>query len=107
MRNVKSRMARDSMSHRGPGITGRLARAAAAHPSRTIAGWLIAVVVSVVLVGTALHGLSSTPHAVGSPDSVRATRLLDRAFPAQARGAGGEVIVLASARSQAGARAFD
>ena len=94
------------MSHRGPDITGRLAHAAAAHPGRTIGGWLIAVVVSLVLVGTALHGLSSTPHAVGSPDSVRATQLLDQAFPAQARGSG-EVIVLASPRSHAGAPAFD
>ena len=95
------------MSHRGPDITGRLARAAAAHPRRTIAGWLIAVVVSFALVGTALHGLSSTPHAVGSPDSVRATQLLNRAFPAQARGTGSEVIVLASARNHAGTPAFD
>ncbi len=94
------------MSHRGPDITGRLARAAAAHPRRTIAGWLIAVVVSLALVGTALHGLSSTPHAVGSPDSVRATQLLDRAFPAQTRATGSEVIVLASAHS-AGTPAFD
>ncbi len=95
------------MTDRGAGITGRLARAAAAHPRRTIGGWLIAVVISLALVGTALHGLSSTPHAIGAPDSVRASQRLTRAFPAQARGTGSEVIVLASADSRAGAPAFD
>ena len=95
------------MTDRGMGITGRLAHAAAAHPRRTIGGWLIAVVISLGLVGTALHGLSSTPHAVGSPDSVRASQLLTRAFPAQARGTSSEVIVLASTRSRADAPDFD
>ncbi len=95
------------MAHRGSGITGRLARTAAAHPQRTIAGWLIAVAVSLALVGTALHGLSSTAHAVGSPDSLKASQLLTRAFPAQARGATTEAVVLASADAGAGTPAFD
>jgi putative drug exporter of the RND superfamily len=95
------------MSRRRPNITARLARAAAAHPRRTIAGWLIAVVVSLALVGTALNGLSSNPHAIGSPDSVRAAQLLDRAFPSQAQGRSGEVIVVASAANRAGEPSFD
>src|SRR5436305_1318600 len=63
------------MSRRRPNITARLARAAATHPRRTMAGWLVAVVVSLAVVGTALSGVSSTPHAAGSPDSVRAAVL--------------------------------
>jgi uncharacterized membrane protein YdfJ with MMPL/SSD domain len=95
------------MTHRGSGITGRLARAAAAHPHRTIGGWLLAVAVSLALVGTALHGLSSTPHAVGSPDSLEASQTLTRAFPAQARGTTSEVIILASPHTTAGTPTFD
>src|SRR5205807_1307456 len=41
------------------------------------------------------------------PDSVRAAQLLNHAFPSQAQGNSGEVIVLASAHSHAGETSFD
>lgn len=95
------------MPDRRPDMTQRLARAAASHPRRTIGAWLIAVVVAFVLIGTALSGLSSTPRAVGSPESVRAEQTINHAFPAQARGTTTEAIVLASATNRVGTPAFD
>ena len=66
------------------GITERLARACAAHPRRTLAAWGAAVVVALVLVATALHGLTSNAHVVGSPESTKATKAIAEGIPADA-----------------------
>ena len=39
------------------------------------------MVAAFALIGTALHGLDSSYHAVGQPESAKATRLIDQAFP--------------------------
>ena len=83
------------------GITERLARASARRPKRTLALWGLAVVVSFVLVGTALGGLSTEGYVSGHPESVRADALMARAFPptpAQLRSRVSDVIVVHSDR---------
>jgi RND superfamily putative drug exporter len=64
-----------------PGVTERLARACAAHPRRTFLAWGLAVVASLLLVATSLHGLTSNGTVSGSPESQRADELISRAFP--------------------------
>jgi uncharacterized membrane protein YdfJ with MMPL/SSD domain len=70
---------------RGPlveqGMTERLARASARRPRRTLALWGVGVVAALALVATALHGLTSNAHVVGSPDSRKALQAIARAFP--------------------------
>ena len=89
------------------GFTGRLARRSAERPRRTIAVWLAAVVVSLALAATLLHGLTTTGRAVGSPGSVRAAQAIRRAFPRLDLAAHGDVIVVRSARAVAGSPRFD
>jgi uncharacterized membrane protein YdfJ with MMPL/SSD domain len=63
-------------------VTRRLAVAAARHPWRTVAAWLVAIVVAVVLVGGLLgDNLTSEGHVTNDPDSLRAYDLLDQRFP--------------------------
>ena len=89
------------------GLTEALARASAAHPKRTLGAWVIAVVVAIGLVATALHGLSSSAHVVGTPQSTKAANLLAQAFPNEARAnAVSDVIVVRSDRYAVGTRAF-
>ena len=64
------------------GVTEKLARACAAHPRRTLGAWGLALLAALALVATSLHGLSSSYHVVGKPESTRATDALARAFPA-------------------------
>jgi uncharacterized membrane protein YdfJ with MMPL/SSD domain len=65
----------------GRGITERLARSAAAHPRRTLAGWGVAVVAALVLIATSLHGLTTNVHVVGTPESEKASALISSSFP--------------------------
>ncbi len=91
------------------GITERLARACARRPRRTLAGWGVAVVLAVVLVGTALHGLTSNAHVVGSPDSRQATKAIVAAFPptpADLKHVVSDVIVVRSSSATVDAPAF-
>jgi|CZKG01.1.fsa_nt_gi hypothetical protein len=62
--------------------TERLAELCAAHPQRTLGVWGLALLTALVLVATTLHGLSSSYHFVGKPESARAAAVIDRAFPA-------------------------
>ena len=63
------------------GVTERLARACAAHPRRTFLAWGLAVVGSLLLTATTLHGLTSSGTVSGSPESQRANDLIASAFP--------------------------
>jgi len=65
----------------GRGVTERLARACAAHPRRTFLAWGLAVVGSLLLVATSLHGLTTNGTVSGSPESQRADELISTAFP--------------------------
>ncbi|MGD0454124.1 MAG: hypothetical protein ABSB69_11055, partial [Solirubrobacteraceae bacterium] len=64
------------------GVTEKLARACAAHPRRTLGAWALALFAALALVATSLHGLSSSYHVVGKPESARAADALAKAFPA-------------------------
>jgi len=93
----------------GLAITERLARVSASHPKRTLGLWGIAIVVALALVGTSLRGLSSTPRAVGKPESTRAADLVARGFPptaAQLRRRVSDVIVVRSDQSTVEAPEF-
>jgi putative drug exporter of the RND superfamily len=58
-------------------VTGRLARACASRPWRVLGGWVLAVVVSVVLIATFLgEALTSTAEVTTQTDSKRADALL-------------------------------
>jgi RND superfamily putative drug exporter len=86
---------------RTAGITERLARACAAHPRRVLVGWGVTVVVSLVLVATSLHGLTSTANVVGQPESTKATDAIRRAFPitpAARQSLVSDVVIVSSAR---------
>jgi putative drug exporter of the RND superfamily len=80
------------------GLTERLARGCAARPRLTLALWVAAVLIALALVLTSLHGLSSTSHVVGSPESTKAEDAVARAFPHQNPNGKGDVVVVASRR---------
>src|SRR4051812_43817548 len=65
----------------GTGVTERWARAAAAHPRRTIGIWVLLVILALAAVVTSLQGLSSDAHVIGKPESTHAENLLQQAFP--------------------------
>jgi putative drug exporter of the RND superfamily len=91
------------------GVTERLARAAAAHPKRTLGAWGVAVIAALALVATSLHGLTSTAHVVGTPDSTKAANLIASAFPptpADFAHQVTDVIVVSSAHDKATTPAF-
>jgi putative drug exporter of the RND superfamily len=83
------------------GITERLARTCGAHPRRTLAAWGLAVVAALVLVATSLHGLTSNAHVVGSPESTKAAKAIEKAFPptpADLKRQVSDVVVVSSSR---------
>jgi putative drug exporter of the RND superfamily len=97
------------VNERPRGVTERLARASAARPMRTLAAWGVAVLAAVVLVATALHGLTSNAHVVGSPDSRKAADAIATAFPptpADRKRQVSDVIVVSSSRFGVGAPQF-
>src|SRR5208282_6286861 len=78
------------------GLTERLGAASARRPWRTLAIWGVAVVVSVVLAGTVLHGLTTTGQVVGTTQSSQAQTLYNRVLGAAAAQQPTDVIVLSS-----------
>jgi putative drug exporter of the RND superfamily len=65
-------------------LTQRLAVACARHPWRTVAAWIGAIVVAVVLVGALLgDNLSSEGEVTNDPESLRAYALQSERFPQQ------------------------
>ena len=91
------------------GLTERWARAAAAHPRRTIGSWVLLILAALIAIGTCLHGLSAKPRVVGNPESARAAELLHRAFPptpAERAREVTDVVVMRSDRFDAGSPEF-
>ncbi len=92
------------------GVTERLARACAAHPRRTLGAWALALFAALALVATSLHGLSSTYHVVGRPESARAADAIAKAFPASSgygvAGEASDVVIVHSARYTVAEPAF-
>ena len=79
-------------------LTERLAGACARHPLRTLAGWALAMVVSLALVATSLD-LGTNGDVSVSTESSRAAAALDAAFPPDAaarKRAVSDVIVVSS-----------
>jgi uncharacterized membrane protein YdfJ with MMPL/SSD domain len=74
-----------------------IALASARHPWRTVGAWIAAMVVAIVAIGALLGGaLSTEGNPTNNPQSERAKNLLAEAFPATARGAVTDIIVVRS-----------
>ncbi len=82
------------------GITQRLAAASSRRPRRTLAIWGLMVLVSLVLVGTSLKGLTTSSHVVGTTQSSRAETLYNGVV-GSARQKPTDVIVVSSKSSTA------
>ena len=78
------------------GLTERLAAASARRARRVLAIWGIAVVVALILVGTSLHGLTTSAHVVGTTQSSQAEALYRQALGAPAGQRPTDVIVVSS-----------
>jgi putative drug exporter of the RND superfamily len=77
--------------------TDRLARACADHPKRTLAGWLVAVVVSFVVIALLLgDALTSEGDITSNPESKQAEALIHESFPPAP--AASEIVVVRSER---------
>jgi RND superfamily putative drug exporter len=66
-----------------------------------LAVWAVAVVAALVLVATALHGLTSNAHVVGTPESTKAAHAVAAAFPptpADLKRQVSDVVVVSSSR---------
>ena len=83
-------------------MTERLAAVCAARPRRTLAAWGMIVVLSLVLAGTALHGLTTGAHVVGSTQSSKAETLYSQTVGAAAGAQPTDVIVVSSKTSTVG-----
>ena len=81
------------------GLTERLAAASARRARRVLAIWGIAVVVALILVGTSLHGLTTSVHVVGTTQSSQAEALYRQALGASAGQRPTDVIVVSSKSS--------
>src|SRR5215471_323577 len=91
------------------GITERLARACAARPRLTLGAWGAVVVAALVLVATALHGLTTDTSVNGSPDSIQAANAIAANFPptpAELKHDVSDVIVVSSTRFSVDAPPF-
>ena len=74
-------------------------------PRRTLAIWGLVVLVSLVLVGTSLKGLTTDSHVVGTTQSAQAEGLYNEVVPT-ATEKPTDVIVVSSKRSTVGDRGF-
>jgi RND superfamily putative drug exporter len=77
--------------------TEGLARACAVHPKRTVAAWLVAVLVSFVLIALLLgNALTSDGDVTSNPDSKQASSLIHENFPPEPTAS--EIVVVRSDR---------
>ena len=86
--------------------TEGLARSCAAHPKRTLVAWLVAVLVSFVVIGLLLGGaLTSEGDVTSNPDSKRAETLIRESFPPEPIPS--EIVVVRSERYTVDEPAFE
>jgi uncharacterized membrane protein YdfJ with MMPL/SSD domain len=77
--------------------TEGLARACAVHPKRTLAAWLVAVLVSFVLIALLLgNALTSEGDVTSNPESKQASSLIHENFPPEPTAS--EIVVVRSDR---------
>ncbi len=77
--------------------TEALARACAGHPKRTLAAWLVAVLVSFVVIALLLgNALTSDGDVTSNPDSKQAAALIQESFPPEPTPS--EIVVVRSER---------
>ena len=95
-----------SSSRPSLGLTQRLAAASSRRPRRTLAIWGLVVLVSLVLVGTSLKGLTTSAHVVGATQSSQAKVFYDQAIGAAAGQKPTDVIVVSSSGSTATSPSF-
>ncbi len=87
-------------------MTERLARAASAHPWRTLGAWVAAVVLAIVAGVLLLPGaLTTDTKLTNNPESFRAEAILARAFPRDPHGFD-EVVIIRSESVNVGAPQF-
>jgi uncharacterized membrane protein YdfJ with MMPL/SSD domain len=87
------------------GFTQRMAAASSRRPRRTLAIWGLVVVVALVLAGTSLKGLTTTPHVVGATQSSQAETLYNQVV-GSANQKPSDVIVVSSKSSTASDQDF-
>ncbi len=80
-------------------LTERAAAASADRPRRMLLIWGAVVLVSLVLVGTSLRGLTSDGHVVGTTESSQAQALYNQVIGSAANRKPTDVIVVSSSRS--------
>src|SRR5687767_17588 len=86
--------------------TESLARACANHPKRTLAGWLVAVLVSFVVIVLLLgDALTSEGDVTSNPESKRAESLIHESFPPEPTAS--EIVVVRSERYTVDDPAFE
>jgi putative drug exporter of the RND superfamily len=87
------------MEEQRPGLTERLARVCALRPWRTIAAWLVAMLLAVVAVGAFLgDALSTEARVTNDPESLQAEALIEERFPERFESQTTELIVVRSER---------
>jgi RND superfamily putative drug exporter len=72
-----------------------------------LGAWAAAVVVSLALAATALHGLTTTSYATGQTGSSRAAAEIAKAFPAENRQSITDDVIISSTRWSANSGPFD
>jgi uncharacterized membrane protein YdfJ with MMPL/SSD domain len=88
------------------GVTERLARASSRHAWRTLAAWVVAIVVALAFAIFFLPGnLTTNGHVTGNPESKQAEDLFYEQFPPDKNGVDELIVVRSSART-AGEPAF-
>jgi uncharacterized membrane protein YdfJ with MMPL/SSD domain len=79
-------------------MTEWLARACAAHPWRTIGAWIAAVFVAAATAAFLMGELTTEGRPTNNPESQRAEKAVERAFPPDPRGVVTDIVVVRSER---------
>ena len=95
-RNVPRRFSSSESS----GLTQRLAAISSRRPRRTLAIWVLVVLLALVLAGTSLKGLTTTSHVVGATQSSQAENLYKEVVGSESQKPS-DVIVVSSKTSTA------
>ena len=91
---------------RPAGLTERMAATSARRPGRTLGMWVLAVLISLAF-ASAMHGLTSDAHVVGSTESSRAEALYAQVNRGSAARVPTDAIVVHSDRTTAADPSFD